>query len=268
MLKVLLLPLFSLLLFCSTSVEGAGFDHSDWGGLLQDHVRLLENGRASQVDYAAIAGKRKVLQAYLQKLSAVKRSEFNFWSKDEQLAFLLNAYNSWTVELILTKYPDLDSIKDLGTLFQSPWKKRFIPLLGETRSLDDIEHGLIRGQGGYKNPLIHFAANCASIGCPALPAEPFVGENLQQQLKLAAGLFLQDRSRNRLENGVLKVSSIFKWYRKDFEQGWQSVTSLEQFFSNHAEDLGLTVDEAIQLRTGRIKIKFLDYDWRLNGLSR
>lgn len=261
--------LFCTLLFVQPAplVQAAGFDHSVWGVLLKEHVRIIEDGKATQVDYAGLAGKRAVLSGYLKKLSAVSRDEFDSWAKDEQLAFLLNAYNSWTVELILTKYPDLDSIKDLGSLFQSPWKKSFIPLLGEKRSLDDIEHGLIRGSEKYNDPRIHFAVNCASIGCPALRAEPYLGNELQRQLEDATSLFLKDRSRNRLDGRVLKVSSIFKWYREDFKKGWKAIESLEQFFAYYAEDLELTEEQMKQLAKGKIKIDFLDYDWKLNSIQ-
>jgi len=254
-------------LVLATSGQAAGFDHSNWGKLLQEHVRVLANGQASQVDYGGLLAKKDVLNGYLETLSAVKREAFDAWPTDEQLAFLINAYNSWTVELILTRYPDLESIKDLGSFFQSPWKKRFIPLLGKTRSLDDIEHELIRGSGRYNDPRIHFAVNCASIGCPALRAEPYLGSDLQHQLTEAARLFLKDRSRNRLDGGVLQVSPIFKWYREDFTKGWQGIKSLEQFLADHGEALALTKEQAAAVRTGEIGIEFLDYDWRLNSLQ-
>ncbi|MGB3212306.1 MAG: DUF547 domain-containing protein [Desulforhopalus sp.] len=253
-------------LFIVPNSQAAGFDHSVWGDLLKEHVHVIENGNTNRVDYAGFLEKRDILGGYLNKLSAVTREEFDSWSSDEQLAFLINAYNSWTVELILTKYPDLDSIKDLGSLFQSPWKKRFIPLLGEKQSLDDVEHGLIRGSGRYNDPRIHFAVNCASIGCPDLRAEPYRGDDLQRQLDDATDLFLQDRSRNRLDGRVLRVSSIFKWYREDFEKNWRGVTSLEQFFADHAASLELTEEEKEQVLAKKIKIDFLDYDWKLNTL--
>lgn len=259
--KIMLISL-SLLFF--SSLPAVAFDHLLWGDLLKEHVLVLEEGKVSQVDYSGLAGKREKLKAYLATLAAISKKEFDTWSNDEQLAFLLNAYNSWTVELILTRYPDLGSIKDLGSFFLSPWKKRFIPLFGEKRSLDDIEHEFIRGSGRYNDPRIHFAVNCASIGCPALRAEPYLGPRLQSQLDDAASLFLRDRSRNRLDGQLLKVSSVFKWYRKDFEQGFLSITSLEQFLADHGDDLDLTKDQQKQLLEGTIKIEFLDYDWKLN----
>ena len=112
---------------------------------------------------------------YLAATSAVSRAEFDRWVPADQLAFLVNAYNAWTVQLVLQGYPKIASIRDLGSLLQSPWKKRFVPLLGETRSLDEIEHSLIRGSGRYREPRAHFALNCASVGCPALRPEAYVG---------------------------------------------------------------------------------------------
>jgi len=257
--------LLSGLLFFGSPAQAGDFDHSDWGALLKEHVRVLDSGQASQVDYAGLSARRNELGAYLSELSAVSRDEFDSWPTDEQLAFLLNAYNSWTVELILTRYPDLDSIKDLGSFFQSPWKRSFITLFGEEVSLDDIEHEMIRGSGRYNDPRIHFAVNCASIGCPALRPEPYRGSGLQRQLDAAMSLFLKDRSRNRMDGRVLKVSPIFKWYREDFEQGFRSIDSLEQFFADHAQDLQMTEEEKRSLLSGKIKIEFLEYDWNLNS---
>ncbi len=248
------------------SVQATEFDHGDWDTLLQEHVRVVDEGSTTQVDYKQFASRRNSLKNYLDRLSSVSRQEFDAWSADGQLAFLINAYNSWTIELILTRYPDLDSIKELGSLFQSPWKKSFIQLLGEHRSLDDIEHKLIRGSGRYNDPRIHFAVNCASIGCPALRAEAYVSADLQRQLDEATALFLSDRSRNRLSGQQLEVSSLFKWYREDFEKGWRSVSSLNQFFSDHVKELGLTETESKQVLSGTITISFLNYDWKLNRI--
>jgi hypothetical protein len=245
----------------------AAFEHSAWDALLQKHVRPLRGGQASQLDYAAMARDKASLTQYLDSTSSVSRTTFDAWAKSEQLAFLLNAYNAWTVALVLTHYPDLKSIKDLGSLFSSPWKKEFIPLLGKTRSLDDLEHKLIRGSGRYKDPRIHFAANCASVGCPALRAEAFVASKLDAQLEDAAMLFLSDKSRNRVDGNGLVVSSIFKWYTSDFEQGWRGATSLGQFLALYREPLGLNNEQTARLSAGDMAVTFLDYDWRLNDKS-
>lgn len=246
----------------------AAYDHSNWDTLLKKHVVVLRGGQATQVNYAGMAADSVQLKQYLNKLSAVSHADFDRLGRQEQLAFLVNAYNAWTVELVLTEYPDLDSIKDLGSLFQSPWKKRFIPLLGDMRSLDDIEHGLIRGSGRYSDPRIHFAVNCASVGCPALRREAYVAERLDAQLDDAAQAFLSDQTRNRFEGKTLKLSSIFKWYRQDFEKGWRGANSLGQFLAIYRQSLGLDADARERLKAGEIAIEFLDYDWRLNAAPR
>jgi hypothetical protein len=243
----------------------ASFDHSHWDELLAAQVVVLDEGRATMVDYPGMAEQRSVLAGYLALLSEVSKSRFDSWAKDDQLAFLINAYNAWTVELILTGNPGIQSIKELGSLFRSPWKKKFIPLFGETLSLDEIEHGLIRGSGKYAEPRIHFAVNCASIGCPALSNRAYRGDILEEQLQQATVLFLSDSQRNRYRDGKLQISSIFKWYREDFEQGWRGAENLPQFLALFAESLGVAEREVDRLVQGTVTIEFLDYDWKLNG---
>lgn len=259
--------LFALQSFLLSAPAWSAVDHATWDGLLKTHVISLRGGQATQVDYAGMAKDHNQLKHYLTLTSSVTRLDFERWSQAEQLAFLINTYNAWTVELILTAYPKVESIKELGAFLQSPWKKRFIPLLGEIRSLDDIEHGLIRGSGRYNDPRIHFALNCASIGCPALRAEAFVTPRLEVQLEDATKTFLSDKNRNRIEVEGFKVSSIFKWYRKDFEQGWRGVYSLPHFFALYRQSFGLDNKTAHQLASGNVAIEFLDYDWRLNATT-
>jgi len=244
------------------------FDHSDWDALLARHVHPFNEGRATAVDYAAFANEREELQRYLDALSDVTQSEFDLWPVPEQLAFLINAYNAWTVELILTRYPDLTSIREIGSLFSSPWKRRFIPLLGAERSLDEIEHEMIRGSGRYQEPRIHFAVNCASIGCPALRAEAFTADRLEQQLEDATNLFLADESRNRLMGDNLVLSPIFRWYREDFEQGWHGADTLQAFLALYADALSLDQSMRQQLLQKNIRLSFDRYDWSLNDLPR
>ena len=263
MIRVLSLLIFSWL-GLSSAMAGA-FDHGAWDHLLKQHVIVLQKGQASQVDYDGFAHDHAQLKGYLSRLSAVSKDSFDQWPKDEQLAFLINAYNAWTVELILTAWPDVESIKDLGSFFQSPWKKAFIPILGKTRALDDIEHGLIRGSGRYNDPRVHFAVNCASIGCPPLRAEAYNSERLDAQLEEQTIAFLSDRSRNRLENEAVMVSPIFKWYREDFEKGWKGFHALKEFFTTYATALGLSAADVSRLKAEKIEIDFLGYDWRLNA---
>lgn len=240
------------------------FDHQQWHQLLQKHVVVLREGRATQVDYAGVAGQRQQLSTYLKQLESVSQQQFDSWPKAEQLAFLINAYNAWTVELIVRNYPGVESIRDLGSWLSSPWKKEFIPLLGATRSLDEIEHEMIRGSGRYEEPRIHFAVNCASIGCPALLAEAFTGASLEQQLDRATRLFLADSTRNRLKGDEVQISKIFKWYREDFERPWRGANSLESFLALYNTALQLSDSEVSQLVGGDLDIEFLDYDWGLN----
>ncbi len=255
----------SLFVLQAAIVAAAGFDHSRWDSLLTEYVEVLEGGKITKVDYGGIANVQTELTGYLRQLSQITRDRFDTWPEAEQLAFLINAYNAWTVDLILTRYPDLHSIKDLGSLFQSPWKKKFIFLLEKERSLDDIEHVLIRGSGRYNEPRIHFAVNCASIGCPALRNQAYRGDILEKQLDEVTRLFLSDKSRNRSGDAELQVSSIFKWYREDFERNWRGANSLPQFLALYRGSLGLSRPETEALVAGEFDITFLDYDWKLNS---
>ncbi|MBE0440152.1 MAG: DUF547 domain-containing protein [Gammaproteobacteria bacterium] len=249
---------------CAGVATAQAFDHQLWDDLLKRHVVVIDGGQITKADYAGFQGQRQDLKQYLDSVAMVSQTEFDNWSNDSQLAYLINVYNAWTVELILTKYPDLDSIKALGSVFRSPWKKTFIPLFGQEVSLDHIEHDLIRGSVRYNEPRIHFAVNCASIGCPALRNEAYTPELLDAQLEQQTQLFLQDKSRNRLDGNRLMVSEIFKWYRKDFEQGWRNTGSLTAFLALYGKALGLDSEQQTQLQQCEIAIDFLGYDWQLN----
>lgn len=258
------------LLLTSAMAQALDHSHAAWQTLLAKHVKPFANGNASAVDYAALKAERAALTVYLASLTAVSEAEYGQWSKPQRLAFLINAYNAWTVELVLTKYPDLESIKDLGSVFQSPWKKKFFSLLGQERNLDDIEHGMIRAPGAFDDPRIHAAVVCASIGCPMLRAEAFVAERLDAQLDDSLRRFMADNSRNRFaaESGRLQVSKIFDWYGKDFEKGHKGYDSLRTTFARHAEQLVAAPEARNRVRNGDYKIEFLDYDWHLNDLRR
>ena len=134
-----------------------GFDHTHkaWDGLLKKHVVLLPGGTASQVRYAEFAKDRPALKVYLDSVSKVTDAEFSAWTKPQRMAFLINAYNAFTVEKILTRYPDLKSIKDFGTVFGNPWKDKFFKLFGREAYLDQIEHETLRKPGAYDEPRVH-----------------------------------------------------------------------------------------------------------------
>lgn len=257
--------LYAVILVLLTQCSWAdSFDHHAWDEILQLYVVVTDNAAVTTVNYAGLLDQQAELDLYLAQLAAVSLAEFERWPQAAQLAFLLNAYNAWTIKLVLSDYPEIESIKDLGSWFNTPWEKQFIPLLEASRSLDDIEHGLIRGSGRYRDPRIHFAVNCASIGCPSLRAEAYTTEHLDAQLEEQTRLFLSDRSRNRLRGSILSISPLFKWYREDFEQGNSDFKSLESFFATYAPALGLQDTDIKNLQAGRIRIEYLSYDWRLN----
>lgn len=251
------------------------FDHSHaaWDALVKRHVKLVDGGKASQVRYADFARDRAALKAYLAEVSRVGEAEFGGWPKAQQMAFLVNAYNAWTVELILTKYPDLKSIRDLGNIvFNSPWKKKFFTLLGRESYLDQVEHEILRKPGAYDEPRVHYAVNCASLGCPMLREEAFVAARLDAQLEEQARRFLSDRTRNRFDprTGKLEVSEIFKWFKEDWTSGYRgigggpAVTSREQYFARYADLLADSPADRRLVAEGKAPIAHLDYDWSLN----
>lgn len=240
--------------------------HQQWQALVSQHVKPINHGSSSAVDYAAMQQQRTQLQSYLKQLSSISQTQFDAWNKASQLAFLINAYNAWTVELILTKYPDIESIKDLGGLFSSPWDKSVIPLLGKTRSLNDIEHKLIRGSDRYNDPRIHFAVNCASIGCPALLEEAYTGAKLEQQLDAQTKRFLADSSRNYAKGDTVYLSAIFKWYGDDFTQGFAGADSVEAFLLLYPNALQLNAEQQAAAKKQQLDIDFLDYNWSLNAV--
>jgi hypothetical protein len=214
----LLIPLLLLL-----SGPLLAFDHSGWDALLKKHVNWQRNGVASAVNYGGIAAERVALEKYLNSLSAVSADTFSQFSNDQQLAFLINAYNAYTIELILREPVRPDSIRDIGTF-----------------------------------------VNCASIGCPALRPEAFVGDQLEQQLADSTQRFLRDRERNRYnsETDTLEVSKIFDWYQEDFAE---SAGSLSLYLQRYANILDIPENRQTALREGSIKVRFLPYNWSLNG---
>jgi hypothetical protein len=248
---------YFLLLSLAFVAQAHGFDHThqSWDALLKKHVVLLEGANASQLRYAAMAQERAPLKQYLDTLSQVNEADFNAWTKAEQMAFLINAYNAYTVEKILTRYPNINSIWDFGRFFGNAFKEEFFTLLGRKFSLDRIEHETLRPR--YKEPRVHYAVNCASVGCPMLREEAYVAERLDRQLDEQARRFLSDRSRNRVRDGKLHVSKIFDWFKEDFEPRGR-------YFAQYAKLLSDDPSEQKLLAAAALPISFLDYDWSLN----
>ena len=256
--------LCSLPLLAQTPAVAFDHNHAAWTALLKKHVLLLDGGKASQVRYSAMAADRTLLKAYLAQLSAVAPAAVDAFTKPQQMAFLINAYNAFTVELILTRYPKLDSIRDLSSLLTKPWSIKNVSLLGTTLTLDNIEHDNLRAKGRFDDPRVHFAVNCASIGCPMLREEAFVADRLDMQLDEQTQRFLSDRSRNRYADGKLEVSKIFDWYGGDFKLGHKGIASLPAFFARYANQLADAPADRERIKAQGVPISFIDYDWKLN----
>jgi Protein of unknown function, DUF547 len=259
--------------YWANSAFAQGFDHgyAGWDAQLKKQVKWLPDNKQSRVNYKGFAADHAELTKTLEGFSAVTPAQYAAFSKEQQMAFLINAYNAFTIELILSKYPDVKSIKDLGSTFGSPWKKSFFKLLGEERNLDWIEHQRLRPSvagGGFKDPRIHVAIVCASIGCPALPPEAFTAAKLDSQLDEGMARFVGDKTRNRYADGKLQVSSIFKWFKEDFEKGYKGFSKVEDVFAKYADTLSADATIQGQIRAKTVPISHLDYDWSLNDAGR
>lgn len=256
------------------------FDHSyqDYNQLLVEVVQVSDDKKQTRVKYQQLAVKQGILNGLLQSFSQIPKSQYDSWNPDQQLAFLINAYNGFTLKLIVDNWEDFkvgdaQSIRDLGSLFTTPWELKFFNLFAQKHALDDIEHAMLRKW--FKEPRIHAALVCAAVSCPPLRNQAFVAENLSQQLDSQMQLFLADNSRNQIlvNQGVGQgsLSSIFKWYRGDFEKGDGEFHSLYQLLSTYREAL-VEGDEDQQAQrkiidSGQYPIIFKDYDWRLNDVA-
>jgi hypothetical protein len=238
--------LIAVILVTGANAWAGMVDHALYAILLSRH---LKDG---VVDYSGLQKDETILDRYLEQLAGVDPQSLD---TDEQFAFYANVYNAWTIKLILTRYPNIDSIKDLGSLFKSPWKKKIARVDGQLLTLDQIEHDILRKRFG--DPRVHFAVNCASKGCPPLQAEPFTGSRLDEQLNRAAKAFINDSRYNRLEGDTLWVSKIFDWFSEDFDNDVLGT------FIKFAEQ---PLKDKLQRNRNRIRVNYLDYDWSLNGL--
>lgn len=257
--------------WCASASDDEAALHAPLTRLLAAHVLWSSDGCVSTVDYAGLKRERTALDHYLADLSAISRAQFDAWPQATRQAFLINAYNGQTIALVLSGGPELRSIKQLGGWFSSPWQQRFFRLLGAERSLDEIEHSLLRGAADFAEPRIHFAVNCASVGCPALRDEAYLGASLDAQLEDQTRRFLRDRRRNHIEvaqgsadSAVL--SKIFNWYAEDFAIGFRGTRSVQQFLALYADVLAPAREDAVRaaLAADTLTIDYGDYDWTLN----
>ncbi|MBZ9731509.1 DUF547 domain-containing protein [Salegentibacter sp. JZCK2] len=213
-------------------------DHGIWDRLLKKHVK--ENG---MVDYKGFKNDREKLDKYLKKLSDQKPD--NTWSTQELLAYYINLYNAYTVDLILRNYP-LESIKDIS----GPWTKEFITVGDTELSLGAIENSILRKMN---EPRIHFAINCASISCPKLRREAYTADKIDRQLEAATKEFINSDN-NEISQSSAKLSSIFDWYRKDYTEGGLSLIEYVNQYSNTRIN-------------PKAKITYKEYDWGLNDVK-
>jgi hypothetical protein len=239
----------------AAGVPALAFDHSHsgWTAVLARRVDL------GAVDYAGLRGDRAGLDAYLAALEAVTRDEYDRWSRDQRFAFWINAYNAYTVKLVVQHYP-VASIRKIGRLWENPFQIAFIPLeklRGKSLSLDAIEHDVLRQEFG--DARLHAAIVCAARSCPALRPSAYTAAAIDAELETAMREFLADPAKNRWDGATrtLHLSSIFRWFRGDFERDGGS---LRGFVAAHVAG-----PMAKDIATGpEPRIAFLDYDWRLN----
>ncbi len=232
--------------FSFGSLAQSGVTHNSFDELLQKYVD--EEGL---VNYKGLSTERSKLKSYLGLLEANEPKDS--WTKDQQLAYWINAYNAYTLELILAHYP-VKSIKDIGATIKipfvnTPWDIKFINIGDEPKDLNNIEHGIIRKE--FDEPRIHFALVCAAISCPKLQNRAYLPGTLDAQLTDAAKDFLSDPSKNEIKSSSkADLSKLFSWYRGDFTKK----TSLEEYLNQYSE---------IKLEK-RANLDFKDYDWALN----
>ncbi len=249
--------------------------YSTLTSVLSKSVTMLSGGQKSKINYNSISS-AEVNSISKEMLALDKNTVMNKFSKSERLAYFINLYNILTIKLIKDNYKTVkkgNSIKKIGSVFKGPWDQKFFTLFGKKHTLNDIEHGFIRGDKSgfkqstkeYSDPRIHFAVNCASKGCPALLNKAFTAGSLEADLQKTMVSFLKDRSRNYVKDGKkLYLSSIFKWYKKDFSRGLKGYKSLKDFAAKNAVYLSDKPSEIAALKAQKLSIGFSDYDWTLN----
>ncbi len=218
--------------------------HDQWDALLGQYVTSDGN-----VDYKGFKAAADQLEAYLDLLSDNHPNTEN-WTEDQRMAYWINAYNAFTVKLVVDHYP-VESIKDIKKgipMINSVWDIKFIEIEGQTYDLNNIEHSILRKE--FDEPRIHFAINCASVSCPVLRPEAYTADKLEEQLQDQTSIFLGDSSKNIVTQDELKLSKIFSWFKGDFTKDG----SLAEFIATHS---GIDVSD-------KADISFLNYDWNLN----
>ena len=229
-------------------------DHSAWDAFLKKYIAAPHPSGINRVNYATVAPEdHTALANYVKSLERVAVSGY---SRAEQRAYWINLYNAKTVELILTRFP-VKSIRDInispGVFSSGPWGAKLMTVEGEKLALDDIEHRILRPI--WKDNRIHYAVNCASLGCPNLQPAAFTAENTESLLERGAREYVNHRRGVSLQSGKLKVSSLYVWFQEDFGG------SAEGLMEHWAKYAGKTLADALLSYSGGLEH---DYDWRLN----
>ena len=217
--------------------------HQQWDKLLKKHVN-----EAGMVNYKGFQKDKTEFDAYLKTLS--DNGPQKSWSQKDQIAYWINAYNAFTVSLILQKYP-VKSIKDIGgSIYKinTAWDIKFIKIGGEKYDLNNIEHKMLRKK--FDEPRMHFAIVCASLSCAKLRREAYTGDKLDDQLEDQSKDFLNDKSKNNITAEKAQLSKYFSWYKGDFTKNG----SLTDYINKYSKTK----------ITGNTKISSLDYNWSLN----
>ncbi len=245
------LELWSIWSASDESIETT-IDHSAWGEFLGRYVQAHESG-INFVAYADVASRDRIaLQAYIKRLTDGDPRQLR---KTEQLVYWVNLYNALTVEVVL-RNPNEDSIQDMGDGFFSsgPWGDKLIEIAGESLSLDDIEHRILRPI--WRDHRLHYAVNCASISCPNLATVPYTAKNVEEMFIAAEQSYINhSRGVSFDVRGRLTLSNIYTWYSGDFAK---DEAALLQYLSAHHA----TTADRLREYTGRIQY---DYDWNLNA---
>ena len=243
------LVIFLVLATGCVEAWGEGPYPAGYAAVLTAHVR--DGG----VDYAGLKEQEAFFNAVLEAMAAVDPAVL---PPSERIAFYINAYNAWTIKLILDHWPGIRSIKEAGNILRSPWKREFVRLAGKTVSLDAIEHGILRRQ--YGDARLHFALNCASMSCPPLAGVPYQGQTLNAQLDAQTAAFVNDPAQTFVVDGRLHVSKLFDWYGEDFG----GETGVWAFIRRFAGPRLATAMDALADH----RLVYADYDWSLNDRPR
>ena len=232
----------TLLLFVAVfTLSQVNAQTSLFNDLLQKHVTT-----DGIVDYKSFKADETKLDNFISYLE--KTTPESSWSENKQKAFWINAYNAYTIKLILKNYP-LKSIMNIKEKGKSAWKIPFAKVGGKTYTLDHIEHEILRKK--LFDPKIHVGVNCASGSCPKLGNMAFTEENVEAELTKLMKAFVNDSTRNKLSKKKVQISEIFNWFKGDFTKNGSVIDYLNKFSETEIK--------------ANAKISYLKYDWTLNG---